>query len=356
MTGPEMRGESRRHAARSSALGKLRKHIVEGTLGARIHAEIGRWSAPRAALAARARARLRTAWEQVEGGPGWVEVRVPGGAVVRLPGSSVLGSYICRNEFEAAELLFLERFLRSGDVFVDVGANIGLFTVAAGRRVGARGRVIAFEPGSAARQQLLANVRRNGLRTVTVSEWALSSGEGTLQLAVPDSGLEAFGSLAQPIAGESFSLEAVQVRGWDAIGQSLLPNHRVTMMKIDVEGWELRVLEGARKFLEGNDAPLLQVEFTESAARSAGSDCATLYRALRGLGFEICRFDPLRNELVPEAPRTEYPYVNLYATKALASVRARLARAKPWRFMAGGGLPVVYRLSRVNTSCFEAAH
>ena len=73
-------------------------------------------------------------------------MRLQPGLKIRLYGDSELCRLIYLGNFEATERAFLNHFLRPGDVFVDVGANIGLFTLIAAARVGPAGRVVAFEP------------------------------------------------------------------------------------------------------------------------------------------------------------------------------------------------------------------
>jgi hypothetical protein len=96
------------------------------------------------------------------------------------------------------------------------------------------------------------------------------------------------------------------------------------MMKIDVEGWETRVLEGARETFSRDDAPLLQVEFTEAASTSAGSSCESLYRLLENLGYRMFGYDSSRRELIHDPLRESYPYVNLIAAKTPEEANSRL--------------------------------
>ncbi|MFZ1575143.1 MAG: FkbM family methyltransferase, partial [Chromatiaceae bacterium] len=225
--------------------------------------------------------------------------------------------------FEQVERTLLWRYLRTGDVFVDVGANLGLFTVIAAKRVGDGGRVYAFEPAAQPRQRLEENVRLNRFGNVSILPLALSDEAGLLEISVPTDGYDAWSSLAAPIAGTGIRVNRVEAVTWDDFARSggdLKP----TMMKIDVEGWENRVLDGASAMLSAIDAPLLQVEFTDAAASSAGSSCAALYQHLLDFGYTVCRYDRVRNQLVPDALRASYPYDNLYATKRLARDNQRL--------------------------------
>jgi hypothetical protein len=105
--------------------------------------------------------------------------------------------------------------------------------------------------------------------------------------------------------------------------------HRLTglncALKIDVEGWENRVLLGAEKFLSRENAPLLCVEFTEEAAALAGTSCAELYRALEHLGYEVFTVSPRADEVRPFPLPGTFPNVNLLAAKDIDALRARLS-------------------------------
>src|SRR6266496_451229 len=115
---------------------------------------------------------------------------------IRLYGDSELCRLIyCRN-FEVTEREFVNRFLRPGDVFVDVGANIGLFTLIAASRVGPTGKVIAFEPTSETYERLVGNVRLNRLRNVDCVRSALSDHSGELDLVRSVDGFDAWNSFA----------------------------------------------------------------------------------------------------------------------------------------------------------------
>jgi len=102
---------------------------------------------------------------------------------------------------------------------------------------------------------------------------------------------------------------------------------RVAMMKIDVEGWESRVLEGARESFSREDAPLLQVEFTDKAAASAGSSCKELYLNLMDFGYHMFTYNPRRRELIDEPIHENYPYINLIATKRPEETNLRLRKS-----------------------------
>ena len=205
---------------------------------------------------------------------------------MRLYPDDKLSELIYCDDFERQERDFLKAFLRPGDFFVDVGANIGLFTLIAAKYVGDRGRVYAFEPCLKTYRYLLANVRLNGFKNVSPYKAALSDETVERHMTVSLDGYDAWNSLAKPIDGTNFSTETVSCVTWDNFAGEHDLNGRVTMMKIDVEGWENRVLAGGYQNLSRADAPVLQVEFTQRAAESAGSSCTALYEALERFGYQ----------------------------------------------------------------------
>jgi len=236
----------------------------------------------------------------------------------------------CRH-FEAIERTFLNDFLRPGDVFVDVGANIGLFTLIAAICVGPKGRVFAFEPTTATFGRLVDNVRLNDFQNVTSVKLALSDVNGQLDLVRSIDGFDAWNSLARPTMGKVFSKERVVANAWDQYAGRHDLVGAVTMMKIDVEGWESRVLAGGKETFARMDAPVLQVEFADEAARAAGSSCGDLYETLERLGYRMFVYDPGMRALVPESMRHEYIYVNLIAAKNPDVVAARVGAGTPQR-------------------------
>jgi len=250
------------------------------------------------------------------------------GLKIRLYGDSELCHLIYCRYFEAREREFLNRFLRPGDVFVDVGANIGLFTLIAAKRVGAEGKVLAFEPTAKSFGRLVDNVQLNEFSNVECLNLALSDSQGYLQLSAGGNGYDAWNSLGKVALGQPANSERVEVIDWDHVARTRhLSGDSVTMMKIDVEGWEARVLEGGREFFTGPHAPVLQVEFTDDAAEAAGSSCNALYEHLQSFGYRMFVYDVEKRRLVQESRREKYPYLNIIAAKDPEFVNVRVGAA-----------------------------
>ena len=121
--------------------------------------------------------------------------------------------------FEPNEFAFLDRVLKPGMVFVDVGANDGYYTLFAARRVGPSGRVVAAEPSSRERAHLQRNLGRNGLDNVTVVPAAIGAATGLADLHLAHgvhAGHNTLGSFAHDDVVRA-SLERVPIEPLDAV-------------------------------------------------------------------------------------------------------------------------------------------
>jgi FkbM family methyltransferase len=179
--------------------------------------------------------------------------------------------------YDRFELDFVRRHLLGGGDFVDVGAHIGMYTVAAALALRDRGRVLAFEPNPAARLQLEENVRVNGCDNVIVSGRAVADAVGETFLHVPDTPDPSFSSLE---AGRFSEGEGVRVETTTLDCELEAVGLRPVMVKVDVEGSELRVLAGMERTLDAR--PVLLVEVS---AESRGQ----LELRLERLGYRAFR-------------------------------------------------------------------
>lgn len=303
---------------------RLIDHIQRGTLLERIQRG---WRE-------RIKRRRQLRWNARNGERDYLEARIEYGLIMRLHFESELARRIYCDDFERPERHFVSAFLNPGDIFVDVGANIGLFSLIAACRVGHSGAVYAFEPSRKTFHRLLENIELNNLRNTQCIELALSDESGEFPFYTSKEGFDAWNSFAHPIEGKYFSRQFVQCVTWDRFARLHQLVGKVAMMKIDVEGWESRVLEGAKESFSREDAPLLQVEFTDKATTSAGTSCKSLYQLLETLGYRIFSYNPSARELIHDPPRESYPYVNLMATKDAGEVNRRLNKttARKWLF------------------------
>ncbi|WP_328702987.1 FkbM family methyltransferase [Arenibaculum pallidiluteum] len=193
-------------------------------------------------------------------------------------------------DWSEPELRELHRFVRPGDVFVDVGANIGLYSLKAARLAGPTGRVVAVEPGRTAadllEENLALNRHANVAAHVAVVRKALSdrSGEATLHHIAAGNDPQAFSLLTD---GSAPGAERVETTTLDALAAQLgLP--RVDCVKIDVEGAEPLVIDGGREVLTRWRPTIIFEVNSAIALRQAGTADGAWTR-LAALGYRFSR-------------------------------------------------------------------
>jgi len=175
---------------------------------------------------------------------------------------------------------------------VDIGANVGFYTLMAARLVGETGRVHAFEPSKPTLEKLRRNIAANRFTNIVVHEIALSDrNEERTFHHDEDPSRNRFGQVDTP-DGE----ETIGCRSLDA---ELGRNARVDFIKIDVEGAELLVLRGALELLANNPNAAVMCEFSDLNAHSLGSSVAELTRFFRERKYELFAFDANTSTLVP---------------------------------------------------------
>jgi FkbM family methyltransferase len=183
--------------------------------------------------------------------------------------------------------------LQQGDVFMDAGANIGIFTVMAALIVGERGQVLTFEPETGAFAKLQRNLEVNGFQNVRAFKVALSDTDGQGQLYVdrPAPSLMASGQSGQG----SERVESVEI----ASGDNLCKAHRLPVprvVKIDVEGFEYLVLQGLRGTLSQPATELVVCE-VHPYLLPTGTTPEMIKGFLKSLGFDDVAELPRREEI-----------------------------------------------------------
>ncbi len=150
-----------------------------------------------------------------------------------------------------------EQHIAPGDCVLDVGANVGFFTVLAARRTGSAGQVVAFEPDERNAACIVANAARNGFSHVEVVQAAVAdqAGRAVLWQAAYAGGHALESAGRPPDAIGQVEVDVVTIDGMRRDGR--VP--RVAFVKIDVEGAELDVVRGMTETLH-NDRPVMLIE------------------------------------------------------------------------------------------------
>lgn len=219
--------------------------------------------------------------------------------------------------FDAPLLAFLSRRLKPGDVFMDVGAHIGFFTLAAASLVDDEGVVHAFEPSPDTFDRLTVNVRNFGRPNVTIVKAAAWSEPGAIALNDFGGADSAFNSVAairrqnedgQEVKAGSHVVDAIRLDDYISL-HALYPN----VIKIDVESAEFQVVAGLKATLTGDRPPVLVIEVGDfDHLIAAGVEpSASLLNLIQTFGYDLFEIE-LDGGLSPHRVKVEaYSYMNV---------------------------------------------
>lgn len=201
---------------------------------------------------------------------------------------ALLATLIDAGDLERGTRLLIQQILQPGDTFVDVGANVGMHTLAAGRALQGRGRIVAFEPFEGTRRLLNKSLWINGLSQLTeVRGNAVWDREGVKTLFLgATSGHHSLFELGNGTASAP-SVEVPTVTLDSALG----PDCHVDLLKVDAEGAELEVLRGALRIVQANPDIALIVEFGPSHLQRNAHTSAEWLAAFTDLGLEYRAID-----------------------------------------------------------------
>ncbi|MBC7964106.1 MAG: FkbM family methyltransferase [Steroidobacteraceae bacterium] len=198
---------------------------------------------------------------------------------------SLLG-YPLRGDFEKIETDIAMAIAKHAECIVDVGGNFGWYSCHLQASMPVGGELHVFEPVPAVREELLKNLAlnpREGVKTV-VTGFCLSDAAGEVVLHVPNKLGSAFASLRNQNYDGGFERVAVQATTLDSYCSENNITH-IDLLKIDVEGAELQVLQGARAMLSAPRKPVLFIESEASIIDVFGRTVQEVINYIQGFGY-----------------------------------------------------------------------
>lgn len=252
-------------------------------------------------------------WKEIENDLSIVKVvyKLRNNISINLYKDSYLSSPIFSGQFEKEVTDFIDANLSAGDCFVDIGANIGFFSLLTADIVKNDGKVIAFEPTLGTYNKLTENIKLNNFKNVTPNNIGLSDFNGTTSFNVSLDGHDAFNSFSLPKHGEQYIKQEIKVEPLDNYYDAVKAYKNI-LIKIDVEGWEYSVIKGAEKILRELN-PVLILEFNDENTGQAEKKCTDLYSLLNEYGYKL--YSLHENALVPQKNQPYFSYQNLVAKK-----------------------------------------
>ena len=269
-------------------------------------------------------------------GCSFIDIKIFNGLQLRCYSDSKIASSViyCNGYPDYHEMHFMRRYLRPSDVFLDVGANIGIYSLLAASFVGVNGRVISFEPGLKAHQRLVENITLNEFRNVTVYPSAVGNKSGYVDFLID---IDETNRIQTKADFDISTVKVPSVRLDDVI------QCECALAKVDTEGAELLVLQGAEELLKNANPPVWLLELNGSLHDFNFSE-REFVAWLASHRYSLCFFDADRLELNFADPR---PWLKSPNVLAVADDR---------RFWVGErcGAPFVYQKTRAFLKLFRA--
>ncbi len=222
--------------------------------------------------------------KRISAKPIWVELE-PHVKMLLDPSDLISNVLLLTGEWEPGEQAIIQQYLIAGDTFVDVGAHIGYCSLKAATLIGANGRVIAIEANPETVRKLRDNVAASAAN-VTVEAAACSDSETTLEFFTGSQSNSGSGSISKDNAGSwgvPGAVYSVQARPLDAILEAAKVS-KVDVVKIDVEGAELKVLKGGQSTL-AKYHPVLLIELEEQYLNSMGTSSTEVKEFLQSYNY-----------------------------------------------------------------------
>jgi FkbM family methyltransferase len=247
--------------------------------------------------------------------PALLPMGVGGVLMARRGDTGATGNFYC-GLHEYPDMLFLTHALRPGELFLDIGANIGAYSVLAS--TACKARVIACEPVEATCDRLRRNVGVNLVDDlVTVHRCAVGETVGTCTMT------KSFDTTNHIVTGaDSGGTERVDMRTLD----SMVPSGETRVAKIDVEGFEMGVLRGGSRTLSDPGLRSVIIELNGAGARYGIKD-EQIDEVLRGYGLTPCDYNPESRALTDlQRPHTEHNTIYIRKSSDIAEVLRSAAK------------------------------
>lgn len=188
--------------------------------------------------------------------------------------------------YEKAVTEYVKKTLKQGEWVLDVGANIGYYTLIFASLVGAQGKVFAFEPEPSNFKILSKNTEINGYENIVLENYAVSDKNGSTKLYLSKKSAGSHKIYSSPsVSKENVSVDLISLDSY------FFKNHvnpdKISFVKMDVEGSEYGVLKGMKSLLKKRDNLKLILEFDPRQIIEFGSTPKSLVNLLQQYGFQF---------------------------------------------------------------------
>jgi FkbM family methyltransferase len=227
---------------------------------------------------------------------------------------------LVRHPYDVAEFQAIRRLVKEGDVAFDVGANLGIYSVLLSRLCGPKGSVWAFEPVPDTYWRLRETLALNRCENVTAVQSAICEKSGAVQMNLFEPQFAEWNTLGMPSMkapngtfirpSESVSVRA---RTLDEFCDEERIE-RINFLKVDVEGFEAAVFQGAGRLLKDQRVDYICFEISKDPLKGAGIESRKVFEALEMHGYAAYRFDRTSGGFRGPVKDTTESWTNFFAS------------------------------------------
>ncbi len=239
-------------------------------------------------------------------------VNIGEGTLLLNPADAAVSGQLALGVYENFESDFFRSQIKEGMTIVDLGANIGYYTLIAAQHTGAGGKVLAYEPEPENYALLVKNIKSNGLIHVTPIKTAISNSSGTQKLYLTEDNKGTHSLVDNRQTGNSITVET------DTLDNSLIIHNSpaIDVLKMDIEGAELLALEGMKKTITRSPNLIIFTEFYPKGIARFGRSPREFLDTLNQYNFSLSIIDEDRKELIPLAPNDFDSFIHSFSDKA----------------------------------------
>ncbi len=225
---------------------------------------------------------------------GEVEIKLRRAGKMKLSTNDYIDRWLFTGDaYEPETVALIESYLERGDNFLDIGANIGYFSLIASRKIDKDGIVYAYEPTPLTIKRLETNLALNKITNVKVVEKAVSNKNEIVTFRTPCDVVRNSGRSSMRSIEENFSEFKVETVTIDSMLNQL---KKIRLIKMDIEGAEGLALEGMQGLLE-RDRPIIIMELSDAYLRQMGYSSELVLIFLRDNNYNVYSTSDLENKI-----------------------------------------------------------
>ncbi|MEP7266908.1 MAG: FkbM family methyltransferase [Saprospiraceae bacterium] len=192
---------------------------------------------------------------------------------------------------EGFEMSFFHSFLKPGMILLDIGANMGVYSLTASIKVGSEGKIISFEPDKINLSSFTKSIQKNGFKNIVIHPFAVSdkSGEIFLSRDPYNSGNHQIRKVMSNASG--ISIQAI------ALDEFLKDEKKIDIIKIDIQGAEYFAFKGMKQIILDNPQLIIFAEFWQKGLKNMGVEPLKYLELLKSYGLVIYKIDKKNKKL-----------------------------------------------------------